>query len=78
MKYIVTYIDYGDTTDGLPGCLDKVFDTKEEAQKAMEGDVYTYNETFDDTFEIREGYAIVGTLGESGCGWRICEVKDGQ
>ena len=77
MKYAVAYIDYGETVDWLPGVLG-VYDTWEEAHGQMVLDAKNYGCVQKMKPRIFDDCAIVGELGDSGCGWRICEVKDGR
>lgn len=75
MKYVVTYIEYGDSVDGRARALG-VYDSKEDADKAIQEDMATYAETLDDPFiDNWTVWSSEDEIWENGCAWNITELN---
>lgn len=73
-KYVVTYIEYGDSVDGRPRALG-IYDMKEEAEKAIKEDMETYAESLGMFYE--EDWCVWASPEEkwvNGCAWNISEI----
>ena len=76
VKYAVTYLDYGDGTDGRPRCY-RICDTKEEADFYVKDDMLVYSEAMDAKFIDWDSYEVWAdeqSKWEEGCVWNISEV----
>lgn len=74
MKYVVTYIEYGDSVDGRARALG-LYDLKEDAERAIEDDMATYAETLDDPFiDDWAVWSCEKEAWENGCAWNITEL----
>ena len=73
-KYVVTYIEYGDSVDGRSRALG-IYDTREEAEKAIQEDMKTYAESLESSYE--EDWCVWGSPDDKwkyGCAWNISEI----
>lgn len=78
-KYIVTYVDYGDSVDGRPRRLG-VFDTREKAIKELKADMKTYAKSLDseEVFMDYDGWGVWADEEmkfQLGCAWNITEIE---
>lgn len=73
-KYIVIYTDFGDSCDGFAR-VSGVFDTKEDAKKDVERDIFTYDRNGEYERTVDKGDVVL--LGDEcgGCQWQILEVE---
>lgn len=73
-KHVVTYIEYGDGADGRSRALG-IYDTREEAEQAIEKDMDTYGESLGIYYS--EDWGVWGSPDDKwkyGCAWNINEV----
>jgi len=78
IKYVLIYTDFGDTCDGLAR-VNGVYDTLENAQKAMDNDVNNYmlENNLEDEALTKSSYTYTLVGDESdGCQWQILEIKE--
>ena len=78
-KYVVTYVEYGDSVDGRARCLG-VFDTREKAIKELKLDMKTYanSDPEAEVFMDYDGWAVWAdekSKWQSGCAWNISEIE---
>lgn len=76
VKYAVTYLDYGDGTDGRPRCS-CICDTKEEADSYVKDDMEEYAKSTGAKFIDWDSYEVWAdeeSQWEVGCVWNISEV----
>ena len=74
-RYIVTFVEYGDSVDWKARILD-VFDTKKEAIAEMHASARKYkDDLLLEELELFDDSASVGEVGECGCEYRIDKVK---
>ena len=84
MKYVVSYIDMGDSWDGYPRCMKTLFNTMDEARKAI-------NDDFDETYLIGltevdkehytrdwegDGECTAYSGDEIVCQYKICQINE--
>lgn len=74
-KHVVTYIEYGDGVDGRPRALG-IYDTREEAEKAIEEDMETYGMNNFGIYYIEDWcvWSSPRDKWKNGCAWNINEV----
>lgn len=73
-RFIVTFVEYGDSVDWKARILD-VFDTRKEAVAEMHAAARKYKDDLClDALELYDDSASVGEVGECGCEYRIDEV----
>jgi hypothetical protein len=82
MKYVVCYVDYGETCDGHPR-VGGIFDTKEEAEHFLKTDMDSYKENLEEQGFTKKDYKVDTSkneiwmsreIGFTGCVWSICEA----
>ena len=73
-KYIVIYTDFGDTCDGFAR-VSGVFDTKDDAKRDIERDIFTYDKEgrYERTIDA-DDRVLLGSE-QDGCQWQILEVE---
>lgn len=77
-KFMVIYIDYGDTCDGFARVLG-IFNTRDEAKADMDKDIETWcqENDMDRDEDVRVDYpdrVVMGDECRFGCQWQILEV----
>ena len=75
-KHVVTYMEYGDSVDGRPRAIG-IYDTREEAEKAIQEDMDTYAESLDEEpyFDDWAVWTSPDDMWVNGCAWNINEVE---
>lgn len=74
-RFVVTFVEYGESVDGKARLLD-LFDTRKEAVAEMHAAARKYKDDLGlDAIELYDDSASVGDIGECGCEYRIDEVK---
>lgn len=75
MKYVVSYIEYGDGVDGRSRALG-IYDTKADAEAAIDKDMKTYGESLG--MYYCEDWCVWRCPEDewvNGCAWNISEIE---
>lgn len=76
-RFVVAYVDYGDTCDGYPGILG-IYDTLADAAQEMLADMYERRDKCDGKYSmkhsVRQGWLWEDDEKTVGCMWKVVEA----